>query len=41
MPMVYTGGVYIRSIKQTKTSTESGGVNEITSTLTNRKQDVF
>lgn len=41
MPMVYTGGVYIRSIKQTKTSTESGGVNEITSTLTNKKQDVF
>lgn len=41
MPQVYTGGVYIRSIRQTKTSTESGGVNEITSTLTNRKQDVF
>lgn len=41
MPQVYTGGVYIRSIRQTKETDESGGVNEITATLTNRKTEVF
>lgn len=41
MPQVYTGGVYIKSIKQTKTSEESGGTNEITATLTNRTKEVF
>lgn len=41
MPEVYTGGVYIKSIKQTKESHESLGVNEITATLTNRHKEVF
>ena len=41
MPQVYTGGVYIRSIRQTKETDESGGMNEITATLTNRKTEVF
>ncbi len=41
MPQVYTGGVYIRSIRQTKTSTESGGKNIITATLTNHTQQTF
>ena len=41
MPQVYTGGVYIRSIRQTKETDESGGVNEITATLTNRQTEVF
>lgn len=41
MPQVYTGGVYIKSIRQTKTSTESGGKNIITATLTNRAQQTF
>lgn len=41
MPQVYTGGVYVRSIRQTKESEEPGGVNEITATLTNRKTETF
>ena len=41
MPQVYTGGVYIKSIRQTKTSTESGGKNIITATLTNHTQQTF
>ena len=41
MPMIYAGGTYIQSISQTKTSDESGGLNEITVTLTNRTQEKF
>ena len=41
MPQVYSGGVYIRSIRQTKTSNESGGKNIITATLTNNTQQTF
>ena len=41
MPMVYTGGVYIRSVRQTAESAESGGVNEITVTLTNGRKEAF
>lgn len=41
LPQVYSGGVYIRSIRQTKASTESGGKNIITATLTNNTQQTF
>lgn len=41
MPQVYTGGVYVKSVRQTKTSANSGEANEITVTLTNGKKSVF
>ena len=41
MPQVYTGGVYIKNVRQTKASDSSGEANEITVTLTNGKKSVF
>ena len=41
MPIPYPGGVYLQSIRQTQTSAESGGTNEITATLTNAQKSKF
>ena len=41
IPKIYPTGVFIESIEQTKTSTESGGTNVITATLTNHTQQRF
>ena len=41
MPIPYPGGAYLQSMQQTQTSTESGGTNEITATLTNSQKSKF
>nr|DAS10280.1 MAG TPA: hypothetical protein [Caudoviricetes sp.] len=41
IPTVYPTGVFIQSIEQTQTSTEAGGKNIITVTLTNHTQQRF
>ena len=41
IPTIYPTGVFIQSIEQTKTSTEAGGKNIITVTLTNHTQQCF
>ena len=41
IPTIYPTGVFIQSIEQTKTSTEAGGKNIITVTLTNHTQQRF
>ena len=41
IPKIYPAGVFIESIEQTQTSTESGGKNVITATLTNHTQQHF
>ena len=41
IPKIYPTGVFIESIEQTETSTESGGKNVITATLTNHTQQRF
>lgn len=41
IPTIYPTGVFIQSIEQTKTSTEAGGKNIITATLTNHTQQRF
>ena len=41
IPTIYPTGVFIQSIEQTKTSTEAGGKNIITVTLTNHTQQHF
>lgn len=41
IPKIYPTGVFIESIEQSKTSTESGGKNVITATLTNHTQQHF
>ena len=41
IPTIYPTGVFIQSIEQTQTSTEAGGKNIITVTLTNHTQQRF
>lgn len=41
IPTIYPTGVFIQSIEQSQTSTESGGKNIITVTLTNHTQQCF
>lgn len=41
IPPIYPTGVFIQSIEQTQTSTEAGGKNIITATLTNHTQQRF
>ncbi len=41
IPKIYPTGVFIQSIEQTKTSTEAGGKNIVTITLTNHTQQRF
>ena len=41
IPTIYPTGVFIQSIEQTQTSTEAGGKNIITATLTNHTQQRF
>ena len=41
IPTIYPTGVFIQSIEQTQTSTEAGGKNIITVTLTNHTQQHF
>ena len=41
IPTIYPTGVFVQSIEQTKTSTEAGGKNIITVTLTNHTQQRF
>ena len=41
IPTIYPTGVFIRSIEQTQTSTEAGGKNIVTVTLTNHTQQRF
>lgn len=41
IPAIYPTGVFIQSVEQTKTSTEAGGKNIITATLTNHTQQRF
>lgn len=41
LPIPYNGGTYIKTIKQTVTSTQNGGTNEITASLTNKQKEKF
>ena len=41
IPTIYPTGVFIQSIEQTQTSTEAGGKNIVTITLTNHTQQRF
>ena len=41
LPIPYTGGTYLRSIKQTQTSHDSGGINTVTFTLSNNKTETI